>query len=175
MPMSPPSAFTDANVRSQTYYIARTTAPCWRCGSPTRLLALALPPAHDTLEEDDTSEAPDDGEPTPCMWQHAEARAFLFYVERLPDEVQHRLHELSQSFHVAQSPATHSSYWENHCDHCGALLGDHELHCEPDGAFAPSSEASAANIELLEINEPFEAAVAGYALEPEFFRCMRGR
>jgi hypothetical protein len=174
MPMSPPSAFTDANVRSQTYYVARTTAPCWRCGSSTCLLALALPPPHDTLEEDDTGEGPDDGEPAPGMWQRADASAFLFYVEWLPDEVQHHLYELSQSFHVAQSPATHSSYWENHCEHCSALLGDHELHCEPDGAFAPSNAAAAANIELLEISEPFEAAVAGYALEPEFFRCMRG-
>jgi hypothetical protein len=181
MPMPPPSAFTDANVRSQTYYVARTTAQCWRCGSPTCVLALALPPSHDTLEgndtgleEDDTSGGPDDAQPAPGMWQRADANAFLFYVERLPDEVQRRLHELSRSFHVAQSPATHSSYWGNHCEHCSALLGDHELHCEPDGAFAPSNEAAAANIELLEINEPFEAAVAGYALEPEFFRCMRG-
>jgi hypothetical protein len=174
MPMSPPSAFTDANVRSQSYYVARTTASCWCCGSPTCLLALALPAAHDTLEEDDTGDGPGD-EPASGMWQRADANAFLFYVERLPDEVQHHLHELSQSFHVAQSPATHCSYWENHCEHCGVLLGDHELHCEPDGAFAPSSEAAAANIELLEISEPFEAAVAGYALEPEFFRCMRGR
>lgn len=171
--MSPPSAFNDANVCSQTYYVARTTAPCWRCGLPTCLLALALPPAHDILE-DDTGDGLD-GEPTPSMWRRADANAFLFYVERLPDGVQRHLHELSQSFHVAQSPATHTSYWGNHCEHCSALLEDHELHCEPDGAFAPSSEAAAANIELLEIKEPFEAAVAGYALEPEFFRCMRGR
>jgi hypothetical protein len=175
MTMSPPSTLTDANVRSQTYYVARTTALCWRCGTPTWLLALALPPAHDVLEEDDTVELPDDGEPAPGMWQCADANAFLFHVERLPDEVQRHLHELSQSFHVAQNPAAHSSYWENHCEHCSALLGDHELHCEPDGAFAPSSEAAAAKIELREIKEPFEAAVAGYALEPEFFRCMRGR
>jgi hypothetical protein len=125
------------------------------------------------LEENDTGDEPEHGESTPSMWQRADANAFLFHIERLRNEVQHLLHELSQSFRVAHSPATHSSYWVNHCAHCNALMGDHELHCEPDGAFAPSNEAAAANIELLEISEPFEAVVAGYALEPEFFRWMR--
>jgi hypothetical protein len=65
-----------------------------------------------------------------------------------------------------------NSYWANHCEHCGALLGDHELHCEFDCAFMPSSEPSAAKIELLHVREPLEATVAGYAIEPEYFRFM---
>jgi hypothetical protein len=83
------------------------------------------------------------------------------------------LNQLSQFFRLAHSAATLSSYWANHCEHCGTLLGDHELHCEPDGAFTPSSEAAAANIHLLRIQEPFEAVAAGYAFEPEFFGFMR--
>jgi hypothetical protein len=94
-------------------------------------------------------------------------------VEHLPVDVQRRLEQLSPHFRLAQSAATQSIYWANHCEHCGILLGDHELHCEPGGAFAPSSEAAAATIELLKTNEPFEAAVSGYALEPEFFGSMR--
>jgi len=61
----------------------------------------------------------------------------------------------------------------HYCEHCGTLLGDHELHCEPEGAFMPSSEAAAANIHLLQIPEPFQAVAAGYTFEPEFFGFMR--
>ena len=46
------------------------------------------------------------------------------------------------------------------------------LHCEPDGAFMPTSEDAAARIQLLQIHEPFAALAAGYAFEPEFFRFM---
>jgi len=157
--MSATNAIPDANVRSQTYYVARATAQCRHCGSPTRLLALAVPHIHETLEDE---------------WQCAGGNAFLFYVGELPDDVRRRLQALSPHFRRARSAATQSIYWANHCEHCGTLLGDHELHCEPDGAFAPSSEAAAADIELLHINAPMRAAAAGYALEPEFFRFMRG-
>jgi hypothetical protein len=170
--MSEIPSLADANVRSQTYYVARTNVRCRHCGWSTRLLALAIPDNHETLDEDSQAEA-DCGEPASKAWQPANANAFLFYVERLPDHVQGRLNQLSQFFRLAHSAVTLSSYWANHCEHCGTLLGDHELHCEPDGAFMPSSAAAAANIQLLQIPEPFQAAAAGYALEPEFFGFMR--
>jgi hypothetical protein len=108
----------------------------------------------------------------PDSWHRAGFNAFLFFVEHLSDEVQSRLSRISQSFRLARCAATLNSYWANHCEHCGILLGDHELHCEFDCAFMPSSESSAANIELLHVREPLEASAAGYAIEPEFFRFM---
>jgi hypothetical protein len=170
--MSDVSSLADANIRSQTYYVARTRARCWFCGSPTGLLALAVPAAHDTLDEDAQGDA---GRDSPALdaWLPAHACAFLFYVGCLPDSVQGQLNRLSKFFRLARSEATSSSYWANHCAHCGTLLGDHELHCEPDGAFMPSNEAAAADIQLLQIREPFQAAAAGYAFEPEFFGFMR--
>jgi hypothetical protein len=172
--MSAIPTLPDASVRSRTYYIARTTAPCPECGLTTRLLALALPPLHEILDAE-TSEGIGDGDgAVQDDWQRSDANALLFYVEQLPADVQHRLEQLSPHFRLARSAATQSVYWANHCEHCGALLGDHELHCEPDGAFAPSSAAAAATIELLQTNQPFEAAVSGYTLEPEFFGSMSG-
>jgi hypothetical protein len=166
----PPLA--DANVRSHTYYVARTHVRCWHCGLPTRLLALAMPHNHETLDGDTQADA-DGGDPASDAWQRAAVNAMLFYVERLPDDVRDRLNRISPFFRLAHSAATLNSYWANHCEHCGTLLGDHELHCEPDGAFMPSSEAAAANIQLQQIPEPFEAVAAGYAFEPEFFGFMR--
>jgi hypothetical protein len=155
----------EANVRSPFYYVAGADCRCWRCGASTRLLALAVPPSHETLDGDSPH--------LPEAWQRANFNAFLFYVERLPESVQTWLSELSRHFRLEYSTATLSAYWANHCEHCGALLEDHELHCEPDGAFLPLSETAARGIEILQVNEPFEASAAGYAFEPEFFRFMR--
>jgi hypothetical protein len=169
----------DANVRSQTFYVARSNARCWHCGESTRLIALAVPQSHEILEADDDADEVVDGEaddrdqPAPDAWQRANADAFLFYVDYLPDTVRDQLKQISPSFRMAYSTVTLNSYWANHCEHCGSVLDDHELHCEPEGAFMPSSESAAAAIQISQIQEPFEAAAAGYALAPEFFRFMR--
>ena len=170
MSETPPLA--DANVRSETYYIARTDARCWHCGLSTRVLALAMPHDHETLDGDTRTDA-DCGDHASEAWQRADVNAMLFYVERLSEVVQDRLNRISQFFRLAHSASTLNSYWANHCERCGTLLGDHELHCEPEGAFMPSSEAAAANIQLQQIQEPFEAVAAGYEFEPEFFDHMR--
>jgi hypothetical protein len=172
MPQIPP--LPGANVRSPSYFVARASVRCPHCGLPTRLLALALPHDHETLDEDARDEDEDEGGATrpPEAWQRAGVHAFLFYVEQLPNEVRDRLSQLSRFFRPAHSTATLNTHWANHCEHCGRLLDDHELHCEP-GAFMASSEAAAANIELVRIPEPFAAVAAGYAMEPEFFACMR--
>ena len=104
-----------ANVRASSYYVARTSTRCPHCGLPTRLLALALPLEHETLDPD---------EPGPEVWFKADVNALLFYVGQLPEDVGARLQRLSRFFRFAHSEATHHSYWANHCERCGTLLGD---------------------------------------------------
>jgi hypothetical protein len=163
--MSAVPLLPEANVRSNTFYVVSTDIRCWHCGMSTRVLALAVPPSHEALDGD----AP----LSPDAWQSANFTAFLFYVDHMPESVQTRLNQLSPHFRPDHSAVTLCSYWANHCEHCGGLLEDHELHCEPDGAFLPLSEETAARIELLQVKEPFKAAAAGYAFEPELFRFMR--
>jgi hypothetical protein len=147
----------DANVRSQFYFVARADTRCWHCNSLTRVLALALPRGHETLDPD-----------APEAWHCANVDAFIFFVERLTDDVRSRLDGISQHYRLSDCSGTQNSYWANHCEHCGAVLDDHELHCELDGAFMPSSETAASNIQFLRIQEPFEGSAAGYSFEPEF-------
>jgi hypothetical protein len=175
-----------ANVRSQTFYVARGNARCWHCGEATCLIALAVPHDHEILDAEADEEGDADGyadsdghaeannrdQPAPGAWQRANADAFLFYVEYLPDGVLDQLKQISPSFRLAYSAVTLNSYWANHCEHCGTLLDDHELHCEPEGAFVPASESAAAAIQLSSVQAPFQAAAAGYAPAPEFLRFM---
>ena len=170
--MSAAQPLPDPNVRSQSYYAVCTDTGCWYCGLSTRVLALAVPHNHEILDADAPGVTGGHDAAVPDEWQRANINAFLFYVEFIPAGVQRRLTQLSRHYRLAHSNATLGSYWANHCQHCGALLGDHELHCEPDGAFVPTSEGAATRIQLLQIHEPFEALAAGYAFEPEFFRFM---
>jgi len=183
--MSATPIFPDANVRSPTYYVARTSVPCPHCGLSTRLLSLGMPQGHEALHagahgdagadtDVDNEQYDESDESVQDVWQPVNVNALLFYVEGLPGCVQNRLQQLSRFFRLGYDAGAMNSYWANHCEHCGTLLGDHELHCEPEGAFVPSSEAAANNIQLLRFRQPFAAAAVGYACEPEFFASMRG-
>jgi hypothetical protein len=155
-----------SNVRSGGYFIVRSIGECRRCQVSTPLIALALAPEHETLSMD-----ADDGrqESIPDTWENAACSALLFYIETLPDSVQRRLAEFSRAYRYAYSAETQGSYWANHCTSCGALLEDHELFCEPDGAFLPMSGDITADLELIWIEEPIEAVAGGYSCDPAFF------
>lgn len=153
------------NNRSQTYCIAYAMQRCGSCARLTPVVAVVLPPGHETLGIDADAE---NETAAPDVWETAEAGAFLFFIEYLPDAVETRLHGFSQHYHRGQGQGE-SSYWTNHCSFCGAQQDDSELYCEPEGAFAPISEEAAALIRIHEVSETFEAQAVGYACAPELF------
>jgi hypothetical protein len=148
-----------SNIRSPGYFVARASASCGHCGRLTGVLALALPPDHETLDVDS-----DDG-----TWQPTGVCAFIFYATSLPEAVLRRLSPPASLFRLTSDAEAGNSYWANHCGRCGLALEDAELHCEP-GVFMPVSEQEAAGIQVLYVDEAFEAAAAGYAPDPAFIR-----
>ncbi len=151
------------NIRSESYFIATTEARCWHCNRSTTVIALAVPDGHEILVGDEDVDT----------WDRATGDALIFYVGRLSVSVQTKLTEVSPLFRRAASLVTLDCYWANHCESCGKLLEDHELHCEPDGPFSPSSEEASARIHLLSVHEPFEASSAGYSPNQSFASFMR--
>ena len=139
------------NIRSPTFLVARALAVCGRCRSSTPVIAAAVPPGHETRDED--------------TWEIADHHALLFHIDYLSAAVIMRLQ--------AQGAYRRDTHWINHCRSCGAPQDDLELFCEPEGAFLPTSASSAALIELLSVDEPLEAAAAGYAIEPQFLFTTR--
>jgi hypothetical protein len=166
--MSDPVARSDINIRSARYFIARTEAICWHCRASTEMFAVGLPPGHEALVLDENAQ--DDG--AEDTWSLETHGAFLFYIEHLPRGALDRLSQLTQCYRFGHSDEAAGSYWANHCQACGSLLDDHELFCEPEGAFLPSCEAAAKIIRLTPIDEGFEAVAAGYAYEVRFFDAM---
>lgn len=169
--MSEGAVNVDCNVRSGSYLVAFTAAECAYCRAATCVIALVLPPAHETLAVDGLDERTE--ESAEDSWEAAHCNASIFYVGYLPESVQGRLRDIAPAYRLAHSTATQGSYWANHCERCGALLHDHDLHCEPDGAFLPTDPENAAAIRLIRMDEPFEAAAAGYAYEPPFLPSLR--
>ena len=159
------------NVRSNSYWIAHATGECSCCRAATRLIALALPPQHQSLALDWDSEK---DELVDYAWEVAQWSAFLFYVEYLPEENRRRLQAASAGYRFAFSERTQGSYWANHCANCGAMMEDHDLFCEPDGAFLPTTALSAAAVTLERVDHPLEAGAAGYACDPQFLDSMVG-
>jgi hypothetical protein len=157
----------DVNIHSPRFFLACTTATCGRCSGRTSTFAIAVPPGHEVLEFDDAA----DEARAVDSWHVAACNAFLFHVAFLPAGIRDRLGLVTRSYHLAYE-GTISRYWANHCEQCGAQLDDQELFCEPEGAFLPTSESDAGLIQLLSIDEPFEAAAAGYAQDPQFFDAM---
>jgi hypothetical protein len=157
------------NFRSHHYCIARTAGMCRQCHGETVLVALMLPPKHEVLSIDE-EEAPtgDDASIGDGVWESVPRHAFLFYIEFLPDEVRQHLQFLAPMYRFAASPATQGFQWANHCGHCGAFQEDHDLFCEPEGAFSPVSPAAAARIELLPVPEALAVSAAGYAIDPQY-------
>jgi hypothetical protein len=161
------------NVRSDGYLMARSAAICPHCRDKTRVVALVLPPGHETRSINDAGrQSAEDSALCRDSWERAPRHAVLFYIESLPDAVQRRMQALAPLYRLA--PAAQGCYWANHCERCGAIQEDHDLFCEPEGAFLPISPAAASIIEFLPINEILEAAAAGYAIDPEFIDCMAG-
>ncbi len=147
----------DANVRSSSYFVAEILAPCRHCGRFSRVIALALPPKHETLT---------DGE-----WQKVDASAFIFYLASLPNAVSRFLLERNTEFRHVRSDDPAESHWANHCAHCASVFSDDELHCEP-GGFMPGDAQEAQAISLTLVPQDFSGFAAGYALDPEFFAAM---
>jgi hypothetical protein len=161
----------EANFRSRGYFVVRTSGKCPSCRASTPLVALALPPEHEILcmEADEASE-----NAAPDTWEAAGCSALLFYVASLPESAKRRVAQFSHLYRYACSAATQESHWANHCEQCGSLLEDHDLFCEPDGAFLPMSGASASDIEVIWIDEPIEAAAGGYSCDPVFIAAAIG-
>jgi hypothetical protein len=150
----------DANIRSSSYLIAETQVKCERCNRPARVLAIGLPPNHESLT---------DGE-----WQTVDANAFIFYVGALSDSVSRVLAKHSAEFRRTCGTDPAESHWANHCPSCSWVFSDDALHCEP-GGFMPGTTREAQGISLIRVEQPLSAFAAGYALDPEFFASMPRR
>lgn len=100
-------------------------------------------------------------------------RGTVSNIHSLSPQVVRQIRRFTESFKQACSKTDGSRYFMNHCQHCGAKLGDFFIHSEPGGAFFPTSPEQANKMILFRINERFDANCGvGYATD-DFMDCMQ--
>ncbi len=143
-------------------------AVCGRCSAATRVFAVALPREHEAIALDADAEHEESAQDT---WEAAGFGALLFYIERLSEAVQRRLKQLAPGLRFSYSAPLQGSYWANHCERCDSLLEDHELFCEPEGAFL--ADARGGRTTPLADRRAVRSACRRLCCEPEFFSVGR--
>lgn len=162
-------------VRAPYYYVMESVSDCWGCSNLTRVFSFKLPEQHEEFEyyedeDEDFALTSNLGE-----WKCHGYRGTVSNVDSLSPLVTKQIHHFTNKFKQAYSKTTGSRYLMNHCENCGAKLGDFFMHSEPGGAFFPTSPQEAKRMTLIRINERFDANCSvGFASE-DFFDWMQVR
>ena len=72
------------------------------------------------------------------------------------------LKKVAPKYYPDFSRTVSTTYWMNHCEHCGMKQGDFGLHQESDAPFFPISTEQAQLLAFLEVNEPMQCTGDGY-------------
>ena len=134
------------NVRAPAFFIVTGHCHCWKCGDQVMVIALGVTPPFTrrnvTLE-----------------WLEGTSLAVLSYVERLPTSIVDHLAQLAPRFFRDESQWHRRPYWMNHCQHCGAKIGDYET-IESQAAPFSVQKFDANKLGFTIISEPFVAVAA---------------
>jgi len=133
-----------ARIQSGLFQLAVETAECWRCHEQARVVAPIAPIGSVAIDDED-EEADSTG---PLVVNVA---TVLMDVETMSTDLGTAARGAVPTFRPDFSNTLGAGYWMNHCQHCGAKMGDFFLHMEPDGPFFgwPSSSANGAVLDLV--------------------------
>lgn len=125
------------SVTAEKAYWAIAPMKCWNCQETTAATTLlALPPI---LTRD-----PDDG-----SVEQTSDPAYLSYRVGLCPLLAQQLTTLAPKLFKDASQSAASTYWVNHCEHCGVTIGDHYVHAAEGPLMPFYDEAAAARIDLV--------------------------
>lgn len=155
------------NVRSPSFFLAQSSRECWRCAKESAVHGFMLPAAHETLFVGD--------EPQDDFWESAEEPSVVSYLGYLSPAPVKAVQAVTGHYRMAYSKVTNTFYWMNHCEYCGAKLGDHDTFDEPGGGFLAFTLEDAQRISLAHVNEPFSASCGSYTIGVVMFEQMRRR
>jgi hypothetical protein len=149
------------NIRAASYFVARTVRECWRCEAATGVVGLVLPPGHEVLWVAD--------DPAEDCWELAEEPTVLSDVTDLAADVATHLRRAAPHYRVDFSQTTGTFYWMNHCEHCGAKLGDEYTFNTFGEGFNPATPEAARAIRLAATFKPFSAWCGSYTVGLDWF------
>ena len=133
--------------------IAKSKRACWKCNNETPLIAIS---SEKYIMEDYINEESEELE-----WNIVNSLTLFHDVTYIPANIIEMIQKRFPFFKLTYSRTIGGKYWANTCAHCKALQGDFFNHCEPDGAFFPTSEDEAREIELIEVDVKHDFSIIG--------------
>lgn len=131
------------NIRAPAFFIVNGHCRCWKCGGEVTVTALGVT-------------APFTYRNLASSWLEGTGIAVLSYVERLLPSIVDHLPQLAPRFFRDESQWHPRPYWINHCQYCGAKIGDYET-IESSSAPFGVQKFDANKLSFSVISEPFVA------------------
>lgn len=131
-------------VRAPSFLLIVERCRCWKCGQDTDIHAVGVAPPFTRLASFDA-------------WHEGQVLAVFSYIEWVPDVIAELLAQRVPRFFRDESKWHQRPYWMNHCEHCGAKIGDYESIDSPSAPFNPT-KIEVSKLRLSVISESFEAA-----------------
>jgi hypothetical protein len=137
VPLGPFARWQPAAVEGEEALIApiflrKSSEPCYKCSAVSEVFCLGATAVRDVDVEDDGGVYKHEHDNLPGLVNVAN-------LEQLDARLVAALARLAPRYKLDYSHTQRAQVWINHCQHCGAKLGDFYMHNEPDGAFFPTS------------------------------------
>jgi len=154
------------NIRASSYFVLRAAHRCDACGSVSPVIALAVPPGHESTEADlelDDADADSPGlDPqafrdwlfAPVQWQTIPGPAMISSTRALAPGVAQTLSALAPGY---RPNPERSGEWSNFCEHCDKPIWDGALYPTTGQAFCPGGPEAAAQVSAQQVDAPFAA------------------
>lgn len=120
------------NLKSDHFFILETYERCWRCKEMTTVFGILLPPGHEECES-----FVDDDENETLEWEQKDWNVVPCFVKNLSELASKEIRLIANCYFLDSSKTYGSSYWMNHCEKCGAKIGDNYIHGHPGTALNP--------------------------------------
>lgn len=135
----------ETNLCADEFMVLTSIHECPLCKHKVRVAALAVPHAHRVRFE-----------PAGPWETGDEGPLVLTGIVDLNYDAIEALQATRVQIRIDHSQTAGHSYWMNHCDGCGAKIGDHFL-TTPGGGFCPDSAEAAMAIVRRDVRKPLEA------------------
>ncbi len=130
-----PSANEDSELLIAPLYLKNSIERCYSCSEFSHVYCLAATQIK-TIEYDDD----DPNQKHTSLINNENHLVDVLNLTSIHNDLLFFIKAKAPNYFPDFSKTQGRRVWINHCEHCNAKLGDFYMHCEPGGAFYPTSD-----------------------------------
>lgn len=141
-----PQYETEFNLRAiAPFYLIYSFEDCYKCNTNSAVVTFGALGCEYLDEKDDEYSEEGEGD------EIKEEPVSFSYISVVPERLAAYIEEKLPNYFLDWSNTTESFYYMNHCEQCGAHLGDFFLHSEPEHAFFPQTPEEVQRMKIIEL------------------------